>query len=216
MKMYDLFYGCQGEGPIQGRPVLFIRLANCNLACKGCDTPSMKTEEITTTDLLQRIREHLGRHTSNTQLVITGGEPLIQKEELRELLNNLRDKKIDLETNGTISLDSEYAKYFRFIMVSPKQDWFKTLTQKRDFFNGWRSIDNCVFKFVVGTAPWMYSEATLKSLIKEFDLDVGKIFVMPGGATPHELSISGPNCWKTALRLGCNFSDRLHIRNLGK
>jgi organic radical activating enzyme len=176
----------------------------------------MKTEEITTMDLLQRIREHLGRHTSNTQIIITGGEPLLQKEELGEVLNNLKDKKIDLETNGTIQLDSEYIKYFRFIMVSPKQDWFKSLQQKRDFFNNWKAVDNCVFKFVIGTAPWMYSEATLKSLIKEFNLDVGKIFVMPGGATPHELSISGPNTWKTALRLNCNFSDRLHIRNLGK
>lgn len=216
MKIMSIYHTIQAEGPIQGRPVVMLRLANCNLHCAKCDTPAMKTEEITTTDLLQRIREHLGRHTINTQIVITGGEPLLQKEELRELLINLKDKKIDLETNGTIPLDSEYAKYFRFIMVSPKQDWFKTLTQKRDFFNNWRSIDNCVFKFVVGTAPWMYSEATLKSLIKEFSLDVGKIFVMPGGATPHELSISGPNCWKTALRLGTNFSDRLHIRNLGK
>jgi len=216
MKIYDLFYSLQGEGPIQGRPVLFVRLAGCQLSCKGCDTPAIKIEEITIPDLLQRIREHLGRHPANTQLVITGGEPLLQKEELKELLDNLTDKKVDLETNGIIPLDSEFAKYFRFIMVSPKQDCFKSLQQRREFFNNWKSIDNCVFKFVVGAAPWMYSEGTLRSLIQEFNLDVGKIFVMPGGATPHELSISGPNTWKTSLRLGTNFSDRLHIRNLGK
>lgn len=216
MKIYEMFHSIQGEGPAMGNPAIFVRLANCNLKCMGCDTPSMKIQDAPVNMIYKHIREHLSRHPNNTRIVITGGEPLLQSDEVLLLVDMLSDKKVDLETNGTIFLSPEIAGKFRFISVSPKRDSFKSLQQTRDFFNNWKSIDNCIFKFVLGTAPWMYNEATLKSLIEEFDLDPGKIFVMPGGSTQHELSISGPNTWKSALRLGCNFSDRLHIRNNGK
>ena len=33
----SIFYTIQGEGPMRGRPALFVRLAKCNLGCSWCD-----------------------------------------------------------------------------------------------------------------------------------------------------------------------------------
>jgi 7-carboxy-7-deazaguanine synthase len=38
LKIVDLFYTIQGEGPYNGMPSVFVRLAGCNLRCYFCDT----------------------------------------------------------------------------------------------------------------------------------------------------------------------------------
>jgi 7-carboxy-7-deazaguanine synthase len=101
MKIAEIFKSLQGEGPNQGRPCLFIRLAGCNLHCRWCDTPASRSggSEMS----LDTISEQIWR-TNPPYICITGGEPLLQAEELESLLASLhkRGTLIDIETNGTV------------------------------------------------------------------------------------------------------------------
>ena len=38
LEIEEIFYTIQGEGPLSGRPAVFIRLAGCSLSCLLCDT----------------------------------------------------------------------------------------------------------------------------------------------------------------------------------
>jgi len=100
MKIAEIFRSLQGEGKNQGKPCLFIRLAGCNLHCTWCDTPSAQTGGVEMSP-----ETVLGQIGNPRYFCITGGEPLLQAEELEHLLLLLHRKgaEIDIETNGTVS-----------------------------------------------------------------------------------------------------------------
>lgn len=101
MKIAEIFRSLQGEGRNQGRPCLFIRLAGCNLHCSWCDTPYAQAGG---SDMsIDAILEQVWR-LNPPYVCITGGEPLLQGDDLEPLLSSLhaRGTSIDIETNGTI------------------------------------------------------------------------------------------------------------------
>jgi 7-carboxy-7-deazaguanine synthase len=101
MKIAEIFKSLQGEGKNQGRPCLFIRLAGCNLHCLWCDTAYAQTGGIEMS--LDTILEQ-ARCLNPSYVCITGGEPLLQADDLEQLLVSLHQSgtEIDVETNGTI------------------------------------------------------------------------------------------------------------------
>jgi len=101
MKIADIFRSLQGEGKNQGKPCLFIRLAGCNLKCRWCDTPESQDGGMEMG--LDTILEQVWR-LNPPYVCITGGEPLLQADDLEHLLASLsrRGTLIDIETNGTI------------------------------------------------------------------------------------------------------------------
>jgi 7-carboxy-7-deazaguanine synthase len=101
MKIAEIFQSLQGEGKNQGKPCLFIRLAGCNLHCQWCDTAYARTGG-TEMDLAT-ILEHV-MSLNPSRVCVTGGEPLLQTDDLGPLLLSLHQKgiAIDIETNGTI------------------------------------------------------------------------------------------------------------------
>jgi 7-carboxy-7-deazaguanine synthase len=101
MKIVEIFRSLQGEGKNQGRACLFIRLAGCNLHCRWCDTAYAQTGGIEMS--VDTILEHT-RRLKPQYVCITGGEPLLQADELEQLLVQLHMQgiMIDIETNGTI------------------------------------------------------------------------------------------------------------------
>ena len=123
----------QGEGKQLGLPVLFVRTAGCNLRCawkmpdgtiSPCDTPLSSfdlrgSEYIPVGQVADTLIHNLGniRH-----IVISGGEPMLQKEALRELCQILKSElevELSIETNATI-FDPELAKHIDFFSLSPK------------------------------------------------------------------------------------------------
>lgn len=93
----EIFSSIQGEGVNLGKPANFIRFAGCNLNCEWCDTEWKQAREHLD------IKTILGRLDPAVDLVVlTGGEPTIQKD-LTKLVQALLDAhyEVAMETNGT-------------------------------------------------------------------------------------------------------------------
>lgn len=121
----------QGEGPLTGTPAMFIRLAKCNLACSFCDTYFDQGEWMTISQIGEKIYNRLLKYctdndleqsealarTHDMALIITGGEPTLQKIfplclEMHEIF-----KCVQIESNGILSTVLPEAT---MLVVSPK------------------------------------------------------------------------------------------------
>ena len=109
LKVFECFKSIQGESTYAGRLCFFIRLAGCNLRCSYCDTQKAlsfdsHTEQLTAEELTTRAI------SSGINLVeITGGEPLMQLENVCVLCERLIDAggmTVLIETNGSIDASS--------------------------------------------------------------------------------------------------------------
>ena len=106
MRVVEKFVSINGEGQRAGEPAAFVRFQGCNLCCSWCDTkwanvPDCPYEEMSPAEVAAWADE-----TGITNVTLTGGEPLLQKEmgELLPLL--LADKKhrVEIETNGSVDI----------------------------------------------------------------------------------------------------------------
>lgn len=112
MRVNSMFQSINGEvcSTHQGSICTFIRLQSCNLHCKWCDTPlSLDLNggtEIDIPNIISQMKRLSGVDTPN--VTITGGEPLLQMDELYCLMKELiiLGYNISLETNGSLSWTS--------------------------------------------------------------------------------------------------------------
>ena len=103
----ELFTGisgevCQGH---QGRLTYFVRFGGCNLQCKWCDTAysqKSKGHSVPFDALVKNIRKCNPEHT-----LLTGGEPLLQKEIYLLINELLQFTCVTVETNGSIPFGFE-------------------------------------------------------------------------------------------------------------
>ena len=85
-----------------GTPATFLRLYGCNLNCQWCDTDISTYEMLSVDDVAEILMTQMEFNNINL-LVITGGEPTLQMEEIKRLIKELPEGiKIQLETNGSI------------------------------------------------------------------------------------------------------------------
>ena len=138
IKVSEIFTSFQGEGPYIGTPATFLRLYGCNLNCEWCDTDISTYEMLSVDDVAEILITQMEFNNINL-LVITGGEPTLQMEEIKRLIKELpEDIKIQLETNGSIF---EYLPEIEYV-ISPKED-------KEKVFENYYKYENVFFKFVI-------------------------------------------------------------------
>ncbi len=86
-----------------GKRQIFIRFAGCNINCKYCDTQISQAGDVGdyySVDELNKVVESLITPDFDS-LEITGGEPLLHSDYIREFLSKY-DYKAMLETNATL------------------------------------------------------------------------------------------------------------------
>ena len=69
-----IFWSLQGEGHLQGTPMVFVRLAGCDVNCPSCDTDYRTDRRASVGEIVSEIKE---LETAAEWIWITGGEPTI-------------------------------------------------------------------------------------------------------------------------------------------
>lgn len=134
----EIFTSIQGEGPFIGENHTFVRFCRCNLNCKFCDTDFSLdgAKQYSPCDLISELKNH-----NCKVLSLTGGEPLIEADFLKEFLPEFKkqfNSKVYLETNGT--LVNELAKIIDLIDVISMDIKLKSATEEKNRF-----LDNAEF-----------------------------------------------------------------------
>ena len=166
MKISEIFYSIEGEGIEIGRPEIFIRLAKCNLRCEWCDTKYSwnNGEEMSIREIINEVTKHPCKSIS-----ITGGEPLLQKEDLSELIQRLRKSGywIQINTNGTI-FDKRIFELVDLVSMDCKcpssrmKSDLHVLKKTKDLF-----ASKSQFKFVISNEEdYQYAKNVVMSLLE--------------------------------------------------
>lgn len=103
LRVNEIWYTLQGEGPDSGRPAIFLRLSRCNLRCYFCDTEFDIGVDIDLDRVVDQVL-HLSILHGCSLVVITGGEPLLQN--IVPFVRRINDCGIScsVETAGTVML----------------------------------------------------------------------------------------------------------------
>jgi 7-carboxy-7-deazaguanine synthase (Cx14CxxC type) len=129
----ECFYTLQGEGAQTGRAAVFLRFAGCNLwsglerdrasaVCKFCDTDFVGVDgegggKFATADA---VAEHVDARwqgvSGQRYVVCTGGEPLLQLDDVLISALQARGFEVAVETNGTVEAPAS----LDWVCVSPK------------------------------------------------------------------------------------------------
>ncbi len=221
-----VFYTLQGEGVSMGKPACFLRLHVCNLKCKWCDTrytwdtklPEFWNEKqqwsIAAAKEKIEATWKCKNHKIEKRLVITGGEPLLQREALEKLTKIMPKWIVEIETNGTMMPTKYLLRRCQF-NCSPKlknSGNLKVARIKRDVLMALNKV-NASFKFVV-SEPKDLKEIE-SDFISPFKLDINKIIIMPQGKTAAEVADSAKKVVETVKTRGYRLLGRLHCEIWG-
>ncbi|BEP17293.1 7-carboxy-7-deazaguanine synthase QueE [Pyrofollis japonicus] len=211
----ETFLSLQGEGPFTGRRSLFIRLAGCNLRCPFCDTKYSwdvkNAREMTIEELVVLV----GR-ADPTLVVVTGGEPLLQRDALEELVRMLYrlGYPVQVETNGTLEAPEPGTPLSQaFFVVSPKDVPIPVPGAKThpSWFDLVRRYNNVWFKFVA--ANKQHVEKIIE-YVENNGIPRKRVYIMPltsEGMTIEEILKLHREIAEEALQNRVNFSPRLHL-----
>ncbi|MFT5906122.1 MAG: 7-carboxy-7-deazaguanine synthase [Cryomorphaceae bacterium] len=230
----EIFHTLQGEGVSMGVPSVFVRSSLCNLHCSWCDTDYTWNWEGTPwqhetgvkyakddyiVSLETSVVADLIASYNCKNIILTGGEPLLQQPAWEEMIQHLREQdpnyRFEVETNGT-QIPSEF-------MSGAIDQWNvsaklsnsgndEKLRIKDDALHDFAGRDNTWFKFVIQSAEDL---TEVQLLEKKHSLPKARILLMPEGRT--EQALQQKRLWLADIcrDQGYRFSDRLHIQLWG-
>ncbi|MGE9516477.1 MAG: 7-carboxy-7-deazaguanine synthase QueE [Solitalea-like symbiont of Tyrophagus putrescentiae] len=110
------FYTLQGEGRNSGVAAYFIRLAGCDVGCHWCDVKeswdATKHTRLTIDSLIEQVSR-----SKASNVVITGGEPLMYNLDYLCRAFKERNVKTFIETSGSGKLSG----FWDWVVLSPKK-----------------------------------------------------------------------------------------------
>ena len=217
----EIFATVQGEGISAGVPSVFVRLSECNLRCAWCDTKytwdwasyDKKTEtvELAIEDVAARAMAEAGAGVRNA--VFTGGEPLLQQDELAELGARLKKEgfRIEVETNGTIVPSEAMASVIDQWNVSPKLASSGNGERARHRPNAlawFAERAHATFKIVQTSAA---DFAETEELVAALGVPRSRVVLMPEGTEPTALAERSRALAETCRQNGYRLGTRLHV-----
>ena len=204
MKINTIFYSIQGEGPLIGVPMIFIRTSGCNLKCTketvgfDCDTSyHIEGKDMTQDEIIKEVQSY-----DCNNICITGGEPSIQKKRINSLIYKLHslNYKVQIETNGSLKHLSTFLDCI--IVCSPKYN----IQMKKWMFHKDNEFIEQTFKFVYTNNGKEILEFVVKYNIEEKD-----IYIMPEGIDRKTLIKNSIKTVEFCKKYGFKFSPREHI-----
>lgn len=235
----EIFHSIQGEGKNIGQPSVFIRTSLCNLHCIWCDTdytwnwektrfahvkdtdPSyrkFKMEEMIISLTLEEIYDEVVK-SGCKNIVLTGGEPMMQLQELSDLMEFFNTKADDyffeIETNGTLLPDARFEALIHQYNVSPKlanSNNPKKLREKADVYEYFSTNNKAIFKFVITSENDL---TEVLAICKNYKIPNQKVYLMPEGTNPEALQKKQQWLIEICKKHQFNYTDRLHVHIYG-
>ena len=230
----EIFHTLQGEGVSMGVPSIFIRSSLCNLHCTWCDTDytwnwegtPWQHESGTKYSKQDYIIElpitevaHLVTSYPCKNIILTGGEPLLQQPAWEQLIQHLHSQDpsytFEVETNGTQIPTPFMDQAINQWNISPKLSNSgneEKLRIKPQALHHFATKTNAWFKFVIQTQADL---SEVQQLQQTYNLPKSNILLMPEGRT--EAALQQKRLWLADIcrDQGYRFSDRLHIQLWG-
>jgi organic radical activating enzyme len=235
----EIFHSIQGEGKNMGQPSVFIRTSLCNLHCIWCDTDytwnwentrfkhhndskpgykKYKMEEMIHEASMEEI-VNIVEETKCKNIVLTGGEPLMQQKELSELMSLFNSRSggyyFEIETNGTLVPTDAFDALVHQYNVSPKlsnSNNSQKLREKPIALSFLARSAKSNFKFVISEEKDLDE---VLELIDRYNISPKSVYLMPEGTTPEQLKQRQLWLLEVCKKYNFKYTDRLHIRIFG-
>jgi 7-cyano-7-deazaguanosine (preQ0) biosynthesis protein QueE len=217
----EVFASVQGEGATTGVPSVFVRLSECNLLCDWCDTKytwewethdkTREQIEIEGDAIVERVSELAGERIRN--VVITGGEPLLQRDALVSVAAALKQRgfRIEVETNGTIEPPEALARSIDQWNVSPKLESSGNAmkARMRPAVLAWfAAAPNAWFKFVIVGREDLEE---VDRIVGDLGLAPERVIAMPEGTDAATIESRSRWLVDECTRRGYRAGTRLHV-----